>query len=320
MTNFVPFPRARQWVLRGVLAMALLVAMAIAWVAAFALADDARPAIGRADVTEGAHPTRFHVTEPRPMKPDVETVVLLASLGRPASDFNELVDALVAAGYRTVAVESRGILQWSGGGFSSFSLHDLAEDVQRVVAQATPADHKRVHLIGHAFGNRVARTFATLFPDRTAGLVLVAAGDKTANMPKDVARALRISTLGFLPWSIRGPYVTQVFFAPGHVVPAYWQHGWSSWGAIGQARAAMAANSSSFNAGGSGPMLVLQAQDDVIAPPKDAGELLKATYGARVTLVPIASAGHALLPEQPEAIAKAVVNFLRNHPAKSEGG
>lgn len=324
MTSFVRFPHTgrvtpRQWAWRVALVLILLVAMAVAWVAAFALADDARPAVGVAATTQGPHPTRFYVTQPQPMKPGVETVVLLASLGWPASDFNELVNALTAAGYRTVAVESRGIMQWSGGGFSSFSLHDLADDVQRVVTQVTASDREPVHLIGHAFGNRVARTFATLFPDRTAGLVLVAAGDKTDNMPQDVARALRLSTLGFLPWSIRGPYVTQVFFAPGHVVPAYWQHGWSSWGAIGQARAAMAANSSSFHAGGSGPMLVLQAQNDVIAPPKDAGERLKAAYGARVTQVPIASAGHALLPEQPEAIAKTVVSFLRNHPAKSEG-
>lgn len=63
-------------------------------------------------------------------------------------------------------------------------------------------------------------------------------------------------------------------------------------------------------------MLVLQAQDDLIAPPKDAGELLKANYGSRVTLVPVPPAGHVLLPEQPSAIAQAVLTFLREHPAR----
>jgi pimeloyl-ACP methyl ester carboxylesterase len=207
-------------------------------------------------------------------------------------------------------------MNWSGGGFSNYALGDLASDIRTAMADAAVPPTERVHLVGHAFGNRVVRTFATLYPERTAGLVLVAAGDKTDNMPADVARSLRLSTLGFIPWPLRGESVSKVFFAAGIETPEYWKRGWSSWGAIGQARAAKANGSSSFNAGGKGPMLVLQAQDDVIAPPKDAGELLKANYGARVTLVPVQPAGHALLPEQPDTIATAIISFLRKYPAK----
>lgn len=304
--------------LRRALVLALLVlVIGLAWIFSHALADDARPASGEAhNVLSGATRITYFRSEPSRSTEQTETVVLLASLGRPASDFNELGNALTKAGYRTLAVESRGIQSWAGGGFANYQLSDLAGDVRAVIADAGLAQSERVHLVGHAFGNRVVRTFATLYPQQTAALVLVAAGDKTDNMPPNIARALRLSTLGFIPWSLRGDTVSKVFFASGNEVPPYWQQGWSSWGAIGQARAAKAVSNQNFSAGGKGPMLVLQAQDDVIAPPKDAGERLKASYGARVELVPIPHAGHALLPEQPELIAQSIVAFLHQHPAK----
>lgn len=285
------------------------------WVLAHALADDARPALGVRHTVSGVNPITYYTQEPQRKSEPAETVVLVASLGRAVSDFNELRTALSQAGYRTIAVESRGITDWSGGGFASYGLSDLASDVHRAMADAGIPEGERVHLIGHAFGNRVARTFATLYPRQTAGLVLVAAGEKTDNMPPDVARSLRLSTLGFIPWSVRGGAVSKVFFATGNETPEYWQRGWSSWGAIGQVRAAKASSNQNFSAGGEGPMLVLQAQDDVIAPPKDAGELLKATYGARVTLVSVPHAGHALLPEQPDLIAQSIIAFFHAHPA-----
>ena len=59
-------------------------------------------------------------------------VALAASAGREASDFNELSNALVAAGFRTVAVEAPGI-----GGTDlprkPFDLYDLANDVNAVL-------------------------------------------------------------------------------------------------------------------------------------------------------------------------------------------
>ena len=295
----------------------VLMLIAVAWIYSHALADDARPASGEPhSVQSGPTKIVYYRQEPARKTDKPETVVLVASLGRPVSDFNELRSALSDAGYRTLAVESRGIQTWAGGGFSHYQLSDLAADVHAAMADVGISPNERVHLIGHAFGNRVARTFATLYPSQTAGLVLIAAGDKTDNMPPEVARALRLSTLGFIPWSLRGDAVAGVFFSKGNAVPEYWQRGWSAWGAIGQVRAAKASANQNFNAGGTGPMLVLQAQDDLIAPPKDAGEQLKASYGERVELVPVPHAGHALLPEQSDLIAQSTLAFFQKHPAR----
>lgn len=60
---------------------------------------------------------------------------------------------------------------------------------------------------------------------------------------------------------------------------------------------------------GQAPMLVVQGLQDTIALPEN-GRALKAEFGARVTLIEIDGAGHALLPEKPAEIAAAVLPFL----------
>jgi pimeloyl-ACP methyl ester carboxylesterase len=60
-------------------------------------------------------------------------------------------------------------------------------------------------------------------------------------------------------------------------------------------------------------MLVIQARQDAIALPGN-GESLKQEFGDRVTLIEIDNAGHAMLPEQPDALARAVPGYLRRFP------
>jgi pimeloyl-ACP methyl ester carboxylesterase len=57
-------------------------------------------------------------------------------------------------------------------------------------------------------------------------------------------------------------------------------------------------------------MLVVQGAEDVVAVPDNA-KRLAAEFPERVTLVEIRHAGHALLPEQPEQVEKAILAYLR---------
>jgi pimeloyl-ACP methyl ester carboxylesterase len=57
-------------------------------------------------------------------------------------------------------------------------------------------------------------------------------------------------------------------------------------------------------------VLVLQALEDRIAP-KGNADILESELDGRVERVDVESAGHALLPEQPEAIADAISRFVR---------
>ena len=58
------------------------------------------------------------------------------------------------------------------------------------------------------------------------------------------------------------------------------------------------------------PILDVHAAEDAIAPAANAMEL-RNEIGERVTRVTIENAGHALLPEQPDEVARAIDNFVR---------
>ena len=60
---------------------------------------------------------------------------------------------------------------------------------------------------------------------------------------------------------------------------------------------------------GRAPVLIVQGLDDVSAPPAN-GRLLKQELGDRARLVEIPRVAHALPIENPEAVARAVLDYL----------
>ena len=57
------------------------------------------------------------------------------------------------------------------------------------------------------------------------------------------------------------------------------------------------------------PTLYLGAADDVISPPPNLAAL-RETIGPKADSVVVQNAGHALLPEQPEAVAQALLEWV----------
>ena len=88
-------------------------------------------------------------------------VVMLPSLGRGGADFDDLAGRLAAAGYRTLCPEPRGV-GGSTGPLGDLTMADLADDVAAVIRERTEGT---ATLVGHAFGNRVARMTATEHPE-----------------------------------------------------------------------------------------------------------------------------------------------------------
>ena len=237
-------------------------------------------------------------------------VVLLASAGRSVSDFNELSEKFVNAGYQTIAIEAPGI---GGSDLSSerLSLFDLADDVYAVMTMENGAGEEVASavIVGHAFGNRVARATAAKYQDSFSGVILLAAGGQ-AKVPKKAARSLRRSFDPRRTARQRLNDVSYGFFAKGNQVPDYWRRGWYRPTAKMQGAATGATNGGNWQSGGAAPMLIIQAAADRIAPKKISSDLLARAYPDRVEIIVIENAGHALLPEQPDAIAKATLGFL----------
>ncbi|WP_438727752.1 alpha/beta fold hydrolase [Parasphingorhabdus sp. DH2-15] len=236
-----------------------------------------------------------------------KSIILLPSVGREASDFNELAATLITHGYRTIAIEPPGIGQ-SALPDNDMTLFDLADDVAAVL-RAELTTRENAVIIGHAFGNRVARATAASYGDQVDALILIAAGGKQP-IPPRADRALKAS---FNPLNVASRRIGDIryaFFANGNTVPDYWQRGWHINTAQLQAQAVRLTDAAKWWLGGNKPILVIQGDKDTIAPIEDAGQALVDDGKGRVEMVVVRKAGHALLPERPRVISDAVLAYL----------
>ncbi len=232
-------------------------------------------------------------------------VLFIPSLGRNVADFDDLAARTARAGYLALLPQPRGI--GGSAGPAPTDLFALARDVVAVIehASAGPA-----HLVGHAFGNRVARAAAALRPDLAASIVLLAGGGASPPTP-EVRDAVRGATRqGLKPDVQRLEDLVLAFFAAGHD-PRVWLGGWFPAAAEAQVAAGTATDTARWWAAGpEAPVLLVQALEDPVAPPGNA-EALSRAIGERLRLVRLAHASHAILPEQPRAVAATLIAWFR---------
>jgi len=232
-----------------------------------------------------------------------EVVVLLANAGCSTNYFECLTDRLSARGFSTVAINMRGVGN-STGPLEGVSLHHLAADVAGVIDEL---DCAPAHVLGHAFGNRIARCVAADRPNLIRSVILLAAGgligpptrlgsafrnarDEKISGPECVALGARWLS------SASDPSVLEPVECWPQVLIAHIETGRGTrledWWTAGDAA-----------------MLIVQGLDDQAAPPRN-GHELRDSLGERVMLVDVPQAGHFMLLEQPEAVIQAVLGFL----------
>ena len=229
-------------------------------------------------------------------------VVMLPSMGRGAADFDRLAADVAAAGYRVACPEPRGL----GASAVPDRLETLATLAADVAAVITELGGPAV-VVGHAYGNRIARMTATEQPELVESLVLLACGGFIP-VTEEMAVAMRTIFDTRNPPEVRLDAVGKAFFAPGND-PSVWADGWYGSLARHQEHATVSTSVGDWWAGGNAPMLAVQPADDMLAVPANADALVEAV-GDRVEVVVIPKAGHALLPEQPEAVADTVIGWL----------
>ncbi|HET9731846.1 MAG TPA: alpha/beta hydrolase [Acidimicrobiales bacterium] len=230
-------------------------------------------------------------------------VVMIPSLGRPGADFDVLAAEVAGAGYTAVVLDPPSV-DGVAGLAPGATLHDLAAAAAAAVAP-WPGPF---HLIGHAFGGRVARCLAADRPGQVRSLVVLGAGGRVEGDPEALAALMRCfdDTLG--P-DEHLEAVGTAFFAPGGD-PSAWRDGWWAEAARSQRQATAATPVEDWWTPPPGlPMMVIVGAQDRISPPANA-RLLAAEVGPQVSVVEIDGAGHALLPERPAEVAARVVAFL----------
>lgn len=236
-------------------------------------------------------------------------VFVLPSLGRGPSDYDVVTRGLVNAGYRVIRPEPRGIGE-STGPLEDITLRDLAGDVAAV---ADAEGLKSIVVAGHAFGNFVARMLAGMRPDIVRGVAMLAGSAgwiPGGESPYDegVQTALRKSSDTALPVEERLAHLRTAFFARDSD-PSVWLEGWNTKTKALQSRALHATPVKEWFGAGNAPILDLQADEDTVAQRKFA-HVLKGELGDRVTVRVIERAGHALVPERPEAVVEHLLEWI----------
>jgi pimeloyl-ACP methyl ester carboxylesterase len=232
-------------------------------------------------------------------------IVLLPSLGRGAGDFDVVAERLAAAGYRVLRPQPRGIGQ-SRGPLAGIDLHDYAADIAAVIERE---NRGAAFVVGHAFGNRVARMLATDCPELVRAVALVAANIGKAPSPPQVRAAIRASADPSLGDAERIAALQFAFFAPGNDARG-WLEGWHPEVLAAQRIAGDRTSREEDFAAGRAPVLYLQPAHDPLAHVEDA-KAYKAQLGERVTIVVIERASHAVIAEQPEAVSDALIRYAR---------
>lgn len=233
-------------------------------------------------------------------------VLLLPSRGRDSYDYDEVAEGLAHEGFRVLRPQPRGIGA-SKGPMTGITLHDFANDIAAVIRHyGGPAV-----IVGHAYGNWVARMTATDHPALVRGVVIAAAASK--QYPPELSVAVGKSGDLSLPPKERLPYIQSTFFAPGHDA-SIWLDGWHPAASEAQRIAAAGTRQAEWWTTGSAPILDLQADNDPFHPIAKMNEL-RDELGDRVSVAVIRDASHALLPEQPRAVVDAIARWIRALPS-----
>jgi pimeloyl-ACP methyl ester carboxylesterase len=229
-------------------------------------------------------------------------IVLLPSRGRDSEDYDEVAAGIAKQGFKVLRPQPRGIGQ-SKGAMTGITLNDFARDIAEVIKHYG----SNAVIVGHAYGNWVARMTAVDHPALVRGVVIAAAASK--QYPSELSIAVGKSGDMSLPKEERLKYLRSAFFAPGHDA-SVWLEGWHVEASEAQRVAALATKQSEWWTAGKVPLLDLQADNDPFHPISKMNEL-KDELGERVSVIVIKDASHALLPEQPAAVVDAIVGWVR---------
>jgi pimeloyl-ACP methyl ester carboxylesterase len=231
-------------------------------------------------------------------------VVLLANAGCSTGYFEDLARALDARGFQTISVNMRGVGE-SRGSLDGATLHDLAVDVAEVLEAM---DSGPAHLVGHAFGNRVARCLAVDRPSLVRSVTLLAAGGLIAPstpLGTHFRSATEVKMNGSDCVTVLGARWLSPASDPKILAQV------ECWPAVHLAHLATSRGVALEDWWGAGtaPLLVIQGLDDIAAPPGN-GHALREQFGERVRVIDLPRAGHFLVLEQPEAVTRAVAEFV----------
>lgn len=230
-------------------------------------------------------------------------IVLLPSSQRDSEDFDNLAALIAARGFRVLRPQPRGMGS-SSAPPADMTLATLASDVALAIERLGGG---RAVVVGHAYGHWVARVTDMNHPNLVRGVVV--AGASARVFPPGMTEALAIAADPSKPEGDRIEALKKSMFAPGND-PRGWLAGWHPALRDIYRKAGQQPPKDVWFKAANAPILDLQGEDDPWRPAATRNEL-KEVLGDKVTVRVIPRASHALIPEQPAAVAQAIVDWVR---------
>jgi pimeloyl-ACP methyl ester carboxylesterase len=237
-----------------------------------------------------------------------DAVVLLPSSQRGSDDLDAVAERIAAAGHKVLRPQPRGVGK-SSGSLENLTLNVLAADV---AATIKALGNGRAVVVGHAYGHYVARVTDLDYPALVRGVVMAAAGSASATSAPALPKALDVAADARQPDAARLAALQLAFFAPGND-PRAWLDGWHPELAKAYRAAAKVPARATWWPVTHAPVLDLQAANDPWRPVDSRQEVVDA-LGEKASVVVIPQASHALFPEQPRAVAEAIVKWIATLP------
>lgn len=230
-------------------------------------------------------------------------LVLLPSSLRDSLDFDALAGLLAQDGFQVLRPQPRGMGR-SSPPPPGMTLATLADDVAGVIRHCAPGP---AVVVGHAYGHWVARMTDLRHPAQVRGVV--ALGAAAREFPPGMGESLAVASDPTQAEEARLAALRHCMFAPGQD-PRPWLSGWyPQWRQAYRSASASPPRDSWYHQAHA-PLLDLHGAQDAWRPPASRQELAQA-LGDKVSVEVIEDAGHALVPEQPEAIARAIAAWAR---------
>ncbi len=229
-------------------------------------------------------------------------VVLLPSSQRDSEDFNAVAAYIATKGFKVLRPQPRGMGR-SSPPPAGMTLSTLAADIALTIDRLGGG---QAVVVGHAYGHWVARVLDMEHPKLVRGIVV--AGAACRAYPAWLPAQLDIASDAHKPEATRLAALQKVMFAPSSDARS-WLSGWyPEWRAAYRSAALLPAKDLWFNHTNA-PILDLQGDQDPWRPASTRDEL-KDLLGDKVTVQTIANASHALVVEQPQAVADAIVSWI----------
>lgn len=244
-----------------------------------------------------------------------ETVVLINGLADDLLSWDFQVPALLAAGYRVLRFDNRGIGETDrpSGPYTS---RLLADDAKALVDELGITDF---HLMGVSMGGMIAEEFALAYPEAVRSLVLActyAEPDAFCltmfGMWADLARGLGVPFVmrDVSLWAFTGPFFQERPEDAAEFAEAMASLDMSLDAYLSQLNVIQTHSATARLGSITIPTLVLAGEEDILIPVRLSRDLQQAIPGSDWKTVP---GGHACLWESPDPFNEALVAFFSSH-------